>query len=57
MNFEWVYVEVNDRDRQRYSCLLSAKLLIHIMSGNPFETQSNMALLISKDENKRDKIV
>lgn len=38
LDFEWIYVEVTDRERQRLSCLLSTKLLINVMSGNPFET-------------------
>jgi hypothetical protein len=57
LDFEWVFVEVTDRERQRYSCLLSAKHLVHVMSGSPFETQSNMALLASKEANKKEKIV
>ena len=48
---------MTDRERSRYTCILSSKLLIHIMSGNPFEIQANMALLASKDLSKKEKIV
>jgi len=57
LDFDWVYVEVTDRERQRYSCLLSAKLLVHVLTGNPYESQANIALITSKDPLKKDKLV
>ena len=57
LDFNWVYVEVTDRERQRFTCLLSAKLLVHVLTGNPYESQANIALITSKDPLQKDKVV
>jgi hypothetical protein len=47
IDFEWVYIEVTDRNQIRYSMLLSAKLLLHIITTNPYEVNNNQKMLKS----------
>jgi hypothetical protein len=52
IDFEYVYLNATQKDGKKYSCLLSTKMVIHVMTCNPLEITSNYALLQSKDKEK-----
>ena len=52
IDFEYVYLNATQKDGKKYSCLLSTKMVSHVMTTNPLEFTSNFALLQSKDKEK-----
>lgn len=52
VDFEYILVDVTDKQERKYSTLLSTKHLSNILMANPYEVQANWTMVQSRDKER-----